>query len=284
MRINVNPELAAQVQPLLNFFITQANAKFQNRVISIFKLGSLGEHGDFSLCSDVDVALMLDEVKDSDYDGIQQLNNEIKATDFSYADRLSIFWSSYDTNTFDKGIGRFPPLDRLDFRHGILLAGIDRRNELPRPTHADIVLASTKFISSFMLVGEKADELTAYPENIAKKGARYFTKFILFPVRLIFTLDKPGVIGSNLDAVEHFNQTWSELIPEVKDLVNIAYKVRALQPNQVVDIDVAILKKSLIPLYRYCINRYRDAMVALGNFELAKQLALEKEKLMLVER
>ncbi|MCC2624436.1 MAG: polymerase beta domain protein region [Burkholderiales bacterium] len=275
----ISTTLAVQAEPLLKLFTERCIYKFKDRVIAIFKIGSLGSHGDFSLCSDVDVALMLDEVRDSDYTVIQKLINEIKAVDLEYADRLSVFWSSYNEDTFKNGIGRFPPLDRLDFiRHGILLTGTDFRSELPIPTQKEVVLASAEFIISFMLPVEKFNELKLCPEKIIAKGARYFTKFVLFPVRLLFTLDHPGIIGTNKDSVEHFNKMIATLIPEAKEIINSAYDLRNTPANSVAPINPEKLRIALLPLYVYCINRYQDATLALENMQLANKLELlEKE-------
>lgn len=277
--------LSVQAEPLLKFFTEKAIDKFKNRIVSIFKLGSLGEHGDFSLCSDVDVGLMLDEIKEFDQANIQELNDEIKSSTLEYADRLSIFWSSYSMDTFPKGVGRFPPLDRLDLiRHAVLLHGADRRNELPVPTQKELIISSAEFISSFMLAGKKIEELTLYPEKIVEKGTRYFTKFVLFPIRLIFTLDNPGVISSNLAAIEHFNKTaWCVSRPEVAEISNFAYKLRSTPADKAVEISVDLLKKVLLPLYDYCMSRYHEALLDLNCFELANKLEIERKKLITKE-
>jgi len=272
--------LSKRADPLLKLFVKKVKDQFNERVIAIFKIGSLGSHGDFSLCSDVDVVLMLDEIKASDYDAIQKLWEHIKTADIEYADRLSVFWSSYDKDAFEHGIGRFPPHDRLDFiRHGILMAGIDHRAELPQPEHKAIVLASAEFITAFMLAGEKIDKLTQHPEKILAEGARYFTKFVLFPVRLIFTLDYPGVIGSNKEAVEHFNKALVAIIPAAKEIVNLAYIIRNTPADSPVLMEPEKLRLALIPLYDYCINRYKEATLALGETKLSAQLEAAHKRL-----
>ena len=153
--------LVERVQPLLKHFQQRVIETFgTRRVISIFKIGSLGSHGGFSLCSDVDVALMLDEIRDSDYKAVQTVWDEIKASDFEFADRLSVFWSSYTDEIFNKGQGRFPPLDRLDFlRYAVLLYGTDHRDRLSAPTHEDLVIESAKFILEHLLSGGKLEKL-----------------------------------------------------------------------------------------------------------------------------
>ena len=273
-------DISAQANPLLKYFVESATYTFTERVISIFKFGSLGTHGDFSLCSDVDVAVMLDAVSSTDQLAIEGIWNKIKDCGLAYADRLSVFWSSYDPKVFAKGIGRFPALDRLDIFNGILLTGVDRRQELPKPEHKDLVLESAHFISSFMLTKEKLGNLILYPEIILKNGTRYLTKFVLFPVRLIFTLNHPNQIGSNKDAVDHFNCSWGNQLPKTKNIVNLAYQMRNCSPYAEVKVDTHELKSSLIALHLYCIERYEQAVQNLGEFQEANRLKAEKERLL----
>ena len=267
--------------PLLEYVQQEIIKIFNSRVISIFKFGSLGNHGDFSLCSDVDVAIMLDKVLESDHDVIAILWDRLKQSKYEYADRLSIFWSSYNIKDFTNGVGRFPALDRLDLlQHAILISGIEHRKKLPEPKHSDLIIESANFISTFMLSSEKIKELREGQRDILAKGARYFTKFVLFPVRLIFTLDFPGVIGSNKDAVSHFNKIYGESLPQdVSRIINFAYKLRNNNPNEPVSLSLIILKKGLFVLYLECLNRYYEAVLKLGDTDTAKILKKEADKI-----
>ncbi|MEM9242751.1 MAG: hypothetical protein AAGA27_01675 [Pseudomonadota bacterium] len=244
----------------------------------MFKLGSLGTHGDFSLCSDVDIAIMLDNILESDADVMNTLWEKLKKSKYDYANRLSVFWSSYHTHDFANGKGRFPALDRLDFiRHAVILSGEDRRYRLPEPTAEDLIIESAEFMLSYMLSEEKRIELTRNPQIILEKGSRYFTKFVLFPVRLIFTIDYPNTIGSNKDAVNHFNQSWKiALAEEVSEIINVAYKLRNTDPNQVVDYNVEQIKIFLPRLYLYCLNRYHKAIADISCSDDEKKRLQEK--------
>ena len=157
--------------------------------------------------------------------------------------------------------GTLPALDRLDLlQHGILLEGKDLRRTLAAPSHETIIAESRAFIDSFMLTPEKQQELKKMPEVILQKGTRYFTKFVLFPVRLIFTLDHPGVIGSNQDAVKHYCATWRQVVPEADALIQMAYEARNLEAHQPVDYDPQALQRALLPLYDYCVLRYKETV------------------------
>jgi hypothetical protein len=254
---------------------------FGNRAISLFKLGSLGNRGDFSLCSDVDVALLLDKFVADDEEKIKNLWDEIKASQLDYADRFSLYWSSYHGEDFNQGRGRFPALDRLDLlRHGLLIQGVDCRTELTTPKPEMIVIESGKFILSFMLAGEKCDELIKHADVIMKKGTRYFTKFVLFPVRLVFTLDNQGVIGSNRDAVEYFKQRRSKQLPSMAiELVIATNKLRNEKPNSPVMLDNDFVNQGLLVLYTHCVEQYCKAALSLDEKELAQQLHTAMKKI-----
>jgi len=246
------------VEPLLTSFIEQINDTFGNRIISIFKFGSLGDHGDFSLCSDVDVAVMLDQLKNNDAKSIGIIGDELSKSDLTFSDKLSIFWSSYKSDDFSQGKGRFPALDRLDLiKHAILISGTDLRNTLPSPIHDKIIEESAEFILSYMLTKDKTDELYNKPQQIMQKGARYFSKFVLFPVRLIFTLENPNAIASNKEAVDYFsNHHHHKLPPAVIALVKQAYELRSTNPDTEVKLDATIVESSIQQLYLHCIQLY----------------------------
>jgi hypothetical protein len=272
-----------EAQTLLTLVMEKASMQFGTRGVSIFKIGSLGSHGDFSPCSDVDVALMLDTLMPSDDVLIQSLIDEVKTTDLPYADVLSVFWSAYDLPSFTQGLGRFPPLDRLDLiEHGILLCGEDKRYLLTKPSYDELVLFSAKFILDYMLHGEKAEEIKFSPEVIAEKGARYFSKCVLFPARLLFTLENQDVIGSNKEAMHYFGEHIASRLTDGHDirlLVQEAYACRSLPENQVVNIQSTDFGKLLLRLYLYCILQYHAYLQTHGHEVLATELKLQMQSL-----
>jgi hypothetical protein len=262
--------LTEKAQKVVDLFVQKANEVFGKRIISIFKIGSLGTHGGFSSCSDVDVAIFLDHIDAADYDAMQKINGEIKALPLEFADRLSVFWSSYDEN-LEKGLGRFPPLDRLDLlEYGSLIQGKDHREKLLKPTQEDLVLESAKFILDYMLKGEKLDELLHHPEKISEQGARYFSKFILFPVRLLYTIDNPMAVGSNEDALNHFLKNYKSLGEQVIDLLKAGFQARSINPYK--EIDFTVDSKTLKLLYNECVKKYYEATKLTDNY-LSKELS-----------
>jgi|GEM_PF-4306628 len=240
---------------LLTLFCSEAKNTFKQRVIAIFKIGSLGSHGDFSACSDVDVALILDDIQPTDADKIAKIAETIRQYDLPYADRLSIFWSSYQD--FELGKGRFPALDRLEFiKHGLLIQGKDLRQTLEKPTSVNINQESTQFIKEYLLTADKLNELVAQPNHIAEKGARYFSKFILFPVRLLYSISNPNTIGSNKDATHYFLQQ-TDINDDLKKLVKFSYDTRNNNPYAAINTNnITNYPKTIKALYHLCLTAY----------------------------
>jgi len=265
--------------PLLELVKKRYLAVFGHRIIAMFTLGSLGSHGDFSPCSDIDVAVFLDNIKKEDQDSVLELWNELKASKLPYAEVLSVFWSSYDKATFSQGIGRFPALDRLDLiDHGKLIYGIDKRSGLPKPTAQEMLHESAEFIISYLLTTEKLEELILKPKIIINKGARYYTKFVLFPVRLLLTLENPSIVASNHDAVKAFCKH-NHYSKEIKTLVKNAYQLRNLASDTTPNIDnPKDFQRNLISLYGYCLNQYHKWLLSLDT-KLAFQIGALQERI-----
>lgn len=265
-----------QANVVLSIFVKEVHTVFPERIISIFLLGSLNTPEIFSSCSDVDVAIMLDNLQEKDSDKINHLQTRIANLGLPFSDRLSVFWSSYNIQDFISGKGRFPALDRLILiKQASFISGDDQRESLPKPTYHDIVTGGVDFILKYMLPENKLHELLNDVETIINKGARYFTKFVLFPVRLIFSLDNPNMLASNLDAVNYLCSKYTDVLSkEILSLVNTAYQCRKLGAKVIPeDIDPAFLQKNLCELYVYCLQRYYNFMFENKLAEHAKQLA-----------
>ncbi len=269
-----NNNLILLAEPLINFFIQQANIAFPSRVQAIFKIGSLGNHGGFSYASDVDIALILDHIKPGDEHIIKNLSDEIKTSDYKFANKLSLFWSSYDARDFAQGVGRFFPLDRLDLiEHGSLIFGEDKRINLPKPTVEEIILASAHFIADIMLTEDRLKELVFNPQHMLNKNPAYFSKYVLMPVRLLFTLDFPQTVASNQQTVDYFYQNLKSGFPaETSQIVELAFEARQYEPGETLELDVALLKKPLLLLYDYCLLHYIHRLKAIGDLALAAKL------------
>src|SRR5438874_1872429 len=68
-------------------------------------------------------------------------------------------------------------------------------------THKDLVIAAARQFLSLIARNDLA-EYVRDPAGLLAKGARSYTKTVLFPVRFLYTA-RTGEIGRNHDAAEH---------------------------------------------------------------------------------
>ena len=161
-----------------------------DRLLGFYFLGSLA-HGGFSArYSDIDVGLIAsDGVTPAEIDAMRQQAAKV-APDLSPS--LSLFWS-------DRGftMGRFPPLDRLDYLdHGRPL--IEREHVVPpRPSLNDVraYLRGQPF-NSWREQVTRIMALTALDDTMRKR----YIRALLYAARFIFSWHA-GRMASNDDAV-----------------------------------------------------------------------------------
>jgi hypothetical protein len=180
----------------------RAQAIWGDRLIAAYTIGSLA-HGGFSpAVSDLDCALILAApLEAADAPKVDELKQAVAATHVPLASRLSVFWTSLDGRA-----GRLPPVDLLDLKeHGELTFGIDVRARLPSPARRDLVIAGARFALQ-RVGGIRAATYLANPRSLLAAGQLELTKFILYPVRLVFTA-RTGCVGRNEAAVAHFRQS-----------------------------------------------------------------------------
>ncbi len=250
-----------------------------NRFISCYALGSLAHGGFSSKVSDIDFCVILKDPIDnsSDADLIDQVNNKIKATNLPMVDRVSIFWSSVKELQSPSGHGRMPALDKLDFLlNAKLLSGKDiRDSEIPQPTQQDLDISSALFIVD-VLFGERFRLFIIDPvKNIIKKrNAKWLTKIILFPARLLFTLET-GRIGENKLAAEYYADNYQQNIAK---WVIKAYQWRTKQPD-FSQIKADDLIEAINFLYDQMIVSYAQRISNYGESVLAQKLIMLKNSL-----
>jgi hypothetical protein len=189
-----------------------AGGRFAARLRSVYALGSLAHGGFCPLVSDVDVAIVLTELRDDpspdpdsgpDRRQVASLVAGIRQSEAPLAERLSVFWGTQDSIAGRAGGGRFPAHDRLDLlRHGILVAGDEIRGPLPEPSYAELVAGTAAFASTVLAQPDRLREITdaAYA---AALGPRQASKVALFPVRFLYTV-RTGQLGRNDDSVRHY--------------------------------------------------------------------------------
>jgi predicted nucleotidyltransferase len=254
------------------------------RLVGAYALGSLA-HGGFSfLVSDVDLGLVLaDPLRCSDPETVQQLADVLKARGSVLHERLSVFWGTPSTLGGQQVGGRFPPLDRLDLlQHGRLLIGEDTREDLPRPSRADLLVTGAEFALEFLAgigptrgprdqgvgslnpAGEDAVEQIRRPEVLVARGIRRVTKLVLFPVRFLYTAET-GLVGTNHSATDQYLA--ADQAPAAS-LVAAALTWRTAPPDGAEA--TTLLRKEMIPLYLHYIDDHTARLQAVGRLDLAE--------------
>jgi len=160
------------------------------RLLGVYLIGSLA-HGGFSdRYSDIDMGLVAE-------DGLSQAEIEAMGAHArerapKLAPKLSLFWA-------DRGftIGRFPPLDRLDYLDHARPLYERERVVPPRPSLDDV------------RVYLRGQPLAAYRQQIARVNAfaalddttfKPYIRALLYPARFLYSWNT-GVMASNDDAV-----------------------------------------------------------------------------------
>ncbi len=164
--------------------------ELDRRLIGIYLIGSLA-HGGFSArYSDIDMALIAEGPLESGE--IDLVNRKVAAHSVTLAQRLSLFWTDQYFS-----IGRFPPLDRVDYiDHGVTL--LERRHVCAaRPTLAEIrtYLGGEPFRNW----SQQVQRLTALDE-LTIDDHKHFLRAILYPARFFYSWET-GAMGSNDKAV-----------------------------------------------------------------------------------
>jgi len=263
-------------EAVLDLAVSRAVQVFGPRLQAAYALGSLAHEGFSSLVSDVDLGLILsDPLTEQDATVIDSVGNQVKETGAPLTDRLSVFWGSRQSLTFGGALGRFPPLDRLDLiRYGRLLTGQDQRSGLPVPTHRELVLAAARYCLT-LVARYDLPEYVRDPAGLLQKGARVYTKTVLFPARFLYTA-RTGEIGRNHDAVEHLVKYHPG---PAADLAGAALRWRGLPAAPEDPQAIALLQEGLIPLYLSCL----EVHIALARFweeeHLAEELAAAHDRL-----
>jgi len=160
------------------------------RLLGFYLIGSLA-HGGFSpRYSDIDVGLIAtDGVSPAEIEAMRQHAHKI-APDL--APRLSLFWSDRSFT-----IGRFPPLDRLDYLdHAQPL--IEREHVAPpRPSREDVrVYLRGQPLTSWREQIARVTALTELDDTMRKRLVRA----LLYPARFLYSWHA-GRMASNDEAV-----------------------------------------------------------------------------------
>lgn len=217
---------------------------FGDRLVAAYLLGSLA-YGDYAApVSDVDLALVLADRRDTDPGIIETTTDSLRVRSDVHR-KLSPFWGSLTALRDGHEDGRFPALDRLQLAdHGVLLLGRDVSGQVNRPTAEDVLLDSARFAVDVLSTDEVISEFHR-PRRLLKDPV-WFTKAVLFPVRFLYTSTTAARrAATNAEAVAWY---LAGPRPTAASLVRLATRVRAGHPLDPAPA-AAELAAGLTPLY-----------------------------------
>jgi predicted nucleotidyltransferase len=186
-------------------------AALETELLGVYLIGSLA-HGGFSRrYSDVDMALVTEAGLSPQM--LERARSDAAALSADWGPKLSVFWTD---RRF--GIGRFPPLDRIDYLDRAVLLLERERVEPARPTLDDIrsYLRGAPFAN-----WAASAKRFAVAETLDPKDRKPYLRALLYPARFCYGY-LIGHMGSNDEAVAFV----SEQCPARLDLTSIE---RALQ-------------------------------------------------------
>ena len=164
-------------------------------LLGVYLIGSLA-HGGFSRrYSDIDMALITETGLSPQT--LDRVRSQAAAVSTDWGAKLSVFWTDRHF-----GVGRFPPLDRIDYiDHAVVL--MERECVRPvRPALEEIqhYLGGAPFTNWT----EQARRF-ATAETLEPKDRKAYLRALLYPARFCYSW-MTGRIGSNEDAVAFLNQ------------------------------------------------------------------------------
>lgn len=170
-------------------------AALGTELLGVYLLGSLA-HGGFSRrYSDVDMAVVAEQGFDSGL--LDQIRCTAVNLSAEWGPKLSVFWTDRQFS-----VGRFPPLDRVDYldRPVVLLERDSVRPERPTLEQIRAYLAGTPFANWVHRARQFAGAATLDP-----KDRKAYLRTLLYPARFGYSY-LSGRMGSNDDAVAFLRQ------------------------------------------------------------------------------
>jgi hypothetical protein len=195
---HVEPDETARASALdfARRLVPHLQAVFGADLVGIYLIGSLSHAGFSRRYSDVDIALIMETGLSTE--GLDRIRSKATALSPEWSSKLSVFWTDRHFS-----IGRFPPLDRIDFLdHAVVL--MEREEVLPpRPTLKEIrgYLSG----SPFEVWAETARRF-ASAEEFDPRNRKAYLKALLYPGRFYYSW-MTGLMGSNDTAVAYLSET-----------------------------------------------------------------------------
>jgi predicted nucleotidyltransferase len=205
-------------------------AALGSELLGAYLMGSLA-HGGFSRrYSDIDIALVTEAGLSPQM--LDRVRSEAAALSADWGPKLSLFWTDRHFS-----LGRFPPLDRIDYLdYAVVL--VERERVRPvRPSLEEVqrYLSGAPFANWTDLVRRFATSETLQP-----KDRKAYLRTLLYPGRFCYSW-MTGRMGSNDDAVAFLGTTFPARLD-----VNLI--IRALQCRQAdTDPDNLFPERTMLP-------------------------------------
>jgi predicted nucleotidyltransferase len=171
-------------------------AALGSELLGAYLIGSLA-HGGFSRrYSDVDIALVAETGLSPQT--LDRVRSEASALSADWGPKLSVFWADRHFN-----LGRFPPLDRIDYLdHAVVLMERERVRPV-RPALEEI----QRYLRGepFANWADQARHFAA-AETLEPKDRKVYLRTLLYPGRFCYSW-MTGRMGSNDDAVAFLSKT-----------------------------------------------------------------------------
>jgi Adenylate cyclase NT domain len=161
------------------------------KLLGIYLMGSLAHGGFSSRYSDIDVAVVTEAgLATQTLDSVRSRATALSA---DWGSRLSVFWTDRHFS-----VGRFPPLDRVDYLDHAVALTEQQRVRPTRPSLEEIrrYLADAPFANWTALARR-----FAHAEILEAKDRKAFLRTLLYPARFCYSW-MTGRMGSNGEAVE----------------------------------------------------------------------------------
>ena len=159
-------------------------------LLGAYLIGSLAHAGFSRRYSDVDIALVT--TAGLSPQALEHLRNNAVALSADWGPKVSVFWADRHFS-----LGRFPPLDRIDYLDRAVVL-MERQSVRPRrPTMEEIrlYLRGTPFANWADLARS-----FAVAETLEPKDHKAYLRTLLYPARFCYSW-MTGLMGSNDDAV-----------------------------------------------------------------------------------
>ncbi|MGA8817988.1 MAG: nucleotidyltransferase domain-containing protein [Xanthobacteraceae bacterium] len=170
-------------------------ATLGQELLGLYLIGSL-THGGFSRrYSDIDIAVITESGLSPQM--LDSLRHQATALSAEWGPKVSVFWTDRQF-----GVGRFPPLDRLDYLDRPVVLVENERVMPARPALQDIrdYLRGPPFLNW----ATRAKEF-AIAGALDAKDRKAYLRALLYPARLCFSY-ATGLMTSNDDAVAYLRE------------------------------------------------------------------------------